>query len=239
MSHTMEEKSNRRNVLLLLSAAALLLSAFLVLSTYQSIKCSTLCIAGLSSKSNDAIAATISYAGHKLPGTKVIVIINDIYESSIITSAGSSLHFQAPLKLGIDTIKVEYGNSESSGEFFYAGELLYTLFVPLGAIFFLITKLLASDSAKKNKVVFYFNNEMPPHDETAILKHALDSAAQKSKRAVPGLPETIVELSSNLSSLYKTEGLRKIQKDCEYLSKKIEALGMAHALFAKAAMSAR
>jgi hypothetical protein len=224
-------------MLLLLLAAALLLSTFSVLSTYQSTKCSTLCISDLSSKGNYAIGATISYAGHKLSDTKVIVIINNLYKSSIMTSAGSNLQFQAPLKIGIDTIKVEYGNSESSGEFFYVGELLYTLFVPLGAIFFLLTKLLASDSAKKNKVVFYFNDEMTPHNETAILKYALDSAVQKSKRVVSGLPETIADLSSNLSSLYKTEGLQKIQKDNVYLSKKMEALGIAHVLFGCASYS--
>jgi hypothetical protein len=226
----MEEKSNHRSILLLLLAAAALSVTFCLFSTYSAIHCSALCISNFSSKGNYAIAATISYSGHKLSAVKVLVLINSKYKSSMVTSSGSNLRFQAPLKIGMNTVKVEYGNSGASVKFFYMGGLLYTLLVPLGAIFFMLIKLLAYESLGKNKVAFHFNDGIMPNNEAAILRYALDSVVQKGKRAVAGLPELISDVSSSLSLLYRMEGVQKIQKDGEYLLKKIEALGVAHVL---------
>lgn len=232
MSNPLGERFKLKGTYLLLLAGALLLCMLFVLGSYKPIHCSTLCISSFSSKGSYAIEAAVSYAGSKLPNASVVVVINNMYKSTIKTNYESTLQFQAPLRVGINTIKAEYGNSESSIMFFYTGGLLYVVLIPLSAIFFLLMKKFASDSASRNEIVFYYNDQILPsmQSKEAELKYAFDSVIQKNKRMITGLPERISDVSLALSSLYKLEGKKKMKEDSEYLSKKMETFKIAHVL---------
>ncbi len=231
MSQAIGEGYQQRNISLLLLAGILLLILFLFLGLYKSTKCTNLCISNFTSKGNYAITTAISYDERKLPEAKLLITINDRYKSILTTTEGSNLQFQAPLNLGINLINVKYGNSESSVSFFYMGGMLYILLVPLGAIFFFLIKLIALDSSNRNKQIFHFNEETIAPTGVMQLKSAFDSLAYKNKRAVANLPEKISDILAELSSLNEIEGLKKIQKDDEYASKKMEVLGIGHVLF--------
>jgi hypothetical protein len=88
-------------------------------------------------------------------------------------------------------------------------------------------------------MVFYYNDDIVPsmQSEGAELRCAFDSVIQKDKRMVTGFPESVSDVSSELSSLYKLEGKKKIREDSEYLSKKIETFKIAHVLYNYASQS--
>lgn len=209
--------------LILLSAGLLVLAIVCILTTYRTYSCTSLCISSFSQRADYMVAAKLSYAGQPLAGTKLTVIINGAYKSTLATDQKSSLLFQAPLKIGLNTIEVKYGDSESSVSFFYAGGLLYILLIPLGALFFLSLKSLASDSTKTNKVAFHSDDVSYPDPEGLALKNAIDSYANRVKRIVPGLPERVANISAELARISKAEGSARAEKDSCYLSKKIEA----------------
>jgi hypothetical protein len=227
MDQNNDIRSNGKVVLSLVLASISILGILYSLSSYQTISCSALCVSNFSSKGDYAISATIAYSSGKLKGATILVTINSAYKAAIATNDFSGLQFQAPLRLGINTLRFKYANSEASLSFFYFGEMLYAMLIPLGAIFFLIMRLLASNLSNKNRIIFYFNDEIVPEAEDDGIKYAIDLLEQKTKRAIADLPERISDLRAELNSINKMDGRKRIQKDEEYLSQKIALLGVA------------
>lgn len=231
MNQSNEGNSNRKTLMSLVLATLVIIGILCFLNSYQNVSCSMLCLSNFSSKGNYAISATMTHSSEELRNRTVLVTINNAYKAAITTNGFSSLQFQAPLKLGINTLRFQYANSGASVSFFYFGGMLYALLIPLGAIFFLIMKLLASNISNKNRVVFYFNDKLIPEAEEDGIRYAVNSLEQKTKRAIVNLPERICDLTAELQSINGAEGRKRMQKDVEYLSQKIEILGIAKPMF--------
>jgi hypothetical protein len=217
---------------ILLPALGLLaVAAICIFGAYKSYSCSSLCIYGFSQRGDYMVAARMSYTGLPLPNTKVTVIANGAYKSTVATDSDSSLLFRAPLRLGVDSIEVEYGGSRSSVRFLYMGGLLYMLLIPLSALLFLLLKGLTLDPTKMSRVTFHANDGSWPDAGDMPLKNAIDSVIKKAKRFVPGLPERISDISEELARISKVEGGKKIGKDPHYLSQKMAARQIAFTSF--------
>jgi hypothetical protein len=170
-----------------------------------------------------------------MPNSKVTVLINNAYRSTISTDYESALKFQAPLKLGTDTISIEYNGFTTSATFIYIGELLYMFLIPLGAALFLTIRKFTTSLNYGDKLTFYFGDTAPNFDPQQ-LKMAFWRVSQKAKRATPGLPELVEDISRELvdPSIY---GRKTNVKDAFYTCCKLEEYGIASASFGCASRS--
>lgn len=216
----MSDSKFSRSWHLLLLASILVISIVLFgMSLYKSYTCSKICISGFSQKSPYFVSAKLSYLNAPLSNSKVLVIVNHAYKTTISADSKSNLSFQAPLKIGLENIEVEYLGSTASVTFFYIGELFYVLLIPIGAVFFLIIRKFSTNLSDGDKIAFY-NNDTVPTFHPEILKTALERAKENDKRAIPGLPELVRDVSKEFIGL----GTKKKQTnpDSFYMCQKIE-----------------
>ena len=203
--------------ILLLSSIAVLFAVLCTVSLYKSYSCTKICISKLSQDGEYTSTAKVTYLNSLIPNSKVEVIINNAYKTTISTDSESDLRFQAPLKIGIDAIKIEYDGYPSTATFFYLGDLLYMILIPFGAGLFLFMRKLASNLTGEEKLTFYTNNAIPKvHPQS--LKLELERISNNAKRTVPGLPELVRDIPNE-------------SKDSSYLCQKLETQGIALASF--------
>jgi hypothetical protein len=213
--------SGTRTILMILALAVLILIVIYTMGTYRYYSCSSLCISGLSEKGNYALQAKISFYNESLPNAMITIITNNAYKGIIQTSPSSTLNFRAPLNLGPNSMILKYNGSETIVRFFYLGGMLYLLLIPLGVLCLLLARLLPSEFAKRDKIIFYPDAGYSTNDKQP-LKNAIDVVTKKSKRIIKGLPESVSDVSSELALASRNDGHKTLAKCPTYLSQKIE-----------------
>lgn len=209
---------SRAKSLLLLFSILTLLAITLLLTSYQSRTCSSICITAVSKTPDYWVYITLWQGGRQLPTNPVVVTVNGKYRSQLTTNSKSILAFQAPLGVGLDSIEVQYGGSASYASFFYLGNLLYMLLIPASILVLLLLRELSLDSPFGKKVSFYSDDKIGV--SAYSIKEALEPATKKPKRILDLLPDT--------TDLSKQPGL--LGKDPTYISQKLALEGLGSAI---------